>query len=180
MACVTLTEPLAGRACAVDVYQQNWCCMSLRLGLCAGAQQGDRHCQQPAEPQEGRSKSELSQACQGEPSSICMYAPHQSKPMQANACGSGAWFQALYQSLNGRHVTAQPKWVAFTGGSSAKVDAPGGSGRSGRALTDYLALPVSQYSLLDESLVERSASHIESHCSPRLAQVLKARSKPTR
>lgn len=48
----------------------------------------------------------------------------------------------------------QPKWVAFAGGSSAKVDAPG-SGGSGKALTDYLALPVSQYSLLDEKLVER-------------------------
>lgn len=50
----------------------------------------------------------------------------------------------------------QPKWVAFTGGASAKVDAPGG-GRSGKALADYLALPVSQYSLLDEKLVERRA-----------------------
>ena len=62
---------------------------------------------------------------------------------------------ALYQNADGRHVDVQPKWVAFTGGSSAKVDAPGSSGGSGKALTDYLALPVSQYSLLDESLVER-------------------------
>lgn len=52
--------------------------------------------------------------------------------------------------------TAQPKWVAFTGAGSAKVDAPG-SGAPGRALANYLALPVSQYSLLDPKFVERCA-----------------------
>ena len=50
----------------------------------------------------------------------------------------------------------QPKWVAFTGTGSAKVDTRS-SDVPGRQMSDYLALPISQYSLLDPQLVERCA-----------------------
>ena len=77
-------------------------------------------------------------------------------PLRVDGCDLAGWHAcAPYQTSQGVRVHAQPKWVAFTGGGSAKVNAPGGGGGSGKALTDYLALPVSQYSLLDESLVER-------------------------
>lgn len=73
----------------------------------------------------------------------------------ADAAAAAAVLRQFTCTLNSVLILpVQPKWVAFTGGSSAKVDAPG-STEAGRQLADYLALPVSQYSLLDERLVER-------------------------
>lgn len=48
----------------------------------------------------------------------------------------------------------QPKWVTMTGKASAKADTTA-SGEDGRAVGDYLLLPVSQYSLLDPQWVVR-------------------------
>jgi hypothetical protein len=48
----------------------------------------------------------------------------------------------------------QAKWIAVTGQASAKAPAEDG-GLPDRRLSDYLALPVSEYSLLDPKWVER-------------------------
>lgn len=50
------------------------------------------------------------------------------------------------------------KWIAVTGQASAKAPAEDG-GLPDRRLSDYLALPVSEYSLLDPKWVEREAGN---------------------
>lgn len=59
----------------------------------------------------------------------------------------------------------QAKWVAITGQASARAPAEDG-GLTDRRLSDYLALPVSDYSLLDPEWVERYTCYVITAISP--------------
>lgn len=76
-----------------------------------------------------------------------------SKHFQHAALVSRAASPDRPETLCGRGRT-QPKWVTMTGKASAKADTTA-SGEDGRAVGDYLLLPVSQYSLLDPQWVVR-------------------------